>query len=359
MVSYLKTFLIKFFLTLTLLFSVVGLTISSTTTYHYQLQTSTATTDWQKRRTLPFGRRVTKQQLQQKWNELRPFFQKVKGEFPNALFINFDFSKFSKGMKNYRLHLLFANSESAKIDDWSDLAQFQLAMLTLEAIKISSLESFYTQAVQKIRTSSEKNKYFYVFALRRNILEQLITFKFPYLTVAKVGDPTFAVSAIAKKVLQGKTNAKAIEGEILAFILANVDSVKIDETLRLTPQYRKLWDKLRPRLLRAPLPEPRYLKKTNSSKGVVVEINALWNNQDQSNYFRLPPTAKSELYLLNEFAFNDVVKAFGLDQAVADESKGGFLQMGLEFIVLIAISGGFVVILIIVGIFYWLSKRKK
>lgn len=322
----------------------------------------TDTIGWQKQYVFPEREPITNTQRQQKWDEVRPFFQKVKSDFKDVFFSAFDFTGLFtlKNAQNYRLHLLFANSESEKITTFSKLGLVQLDMLIAEDLKRSDLETLYSRARQKIAT--ERSKYLKVFANYKTILEKMLVSGFPYLSVSKVGDPTFSIWAIARKTLNSKFVSQRLDGEILAFILGNVSPELVDKQLKLIPQSVSLWARLQPRLLNSNVVKKIPIRSPTGVVGI-FEINALSRAKTQSDYYLLAPTAKLELHELTVLNFDTLVREFKLPEPLIKTQEQNISQKKKQnntaLTIGLATGGSVVGFGLILGLVYWIVKVRK
>ena len=231
-------------------------------------------------------------QLQETWNQLRPFFVNFKKEFGNIVYVGW-YS--TKSEFTYPFNLLIKKSDDEKIDNWSEQELQQLFSFYITDVKIADLENALTDARTK-SGQSERVKYIEVFKkyVDSNILTNLLNSQNPYLTI-NYGD--FWIQNILKGIKNQQTSLTSVAKEIILFLLANITPQEIEETLdQHIPQSIVLWKELQP-----------YFKNTKTDSSLVIvqrnffPVWSLYEDKNERNYFALKPSTKSQLWRLAKF----------------------------------------------------------
>ena len=261
----------------------VGTTIQSTEN-HFQSQEEQKLLEDQKwRGDATFGYKIANiVQLEEKWNDIRPFFQEFKRDYSDLLLVGMILN----GGFHY-VDLLVKYSDEVDISDWSYESLRQLNKMVMGKITRKILDDALAKAKEDAK--KKKEDYFQIISNSdyKGVVDKIVNSQHHYVTVGDDGH--FRISEMAKFGTSAFNEAKA-EEEVIPFLLGRVDSDQLKEALKRIPERISKWKEFQ-----------EWLKDRKSTSKVMIynytyfSIWALVEEKAVVDYYRLKGSARTQL----------------------------------------------------------------
>ena len=281
--------------------------------------------------------------LEKKWNEVRPFFQEFKRDYPDL----FLYKVILNGTKVVKVNLLVKYSEEKDISSWTDEALFQLFQLNNNKKAKKNLDD----ALTKAKGDAKKIKRDYFDAVSdpefKEVVDKIVNSQHPYITV---GDGHFRISEMAKFRTSAFNETKA-EEEVIPFLLAKINSNQLEGALKRIPERISKWKEFQEWLK-----DEKVVPWRHFYNGVFFEIWALAEEKRVVDYYQLKGGARVQLDKLvvgkvNIADFIEDISDYPKDENnEKNKNDNLYLAIGL---------GGGMVFMTGLGIFfYWILRRR-
>ena len=237
------------------------------------------------------------EKLQQKWNELRPFFQTVQKDFsgalPDKLHFGKEFTSGTKKRKTFYIGILLMQSDRKTFADFPQEALLQLQMLLAYQVQLKDLEVLFA-SVHNSLSDQVRLRYYNAFKEYHSKLLKFAGSGTPYLTV---NDGHFRILAIVSSSQENLHSDLEFNKEIRNLLLAKTTPETVDEyLLEWIPKSITLWKEIQPYFYRWDSVDTLLPLRTNpDNKLVVFPIWGLQWDNEKTDYYKLSPVTKSQL----------------------------------------------------------------